>query len=346
MKKIIINAFIALALVTGFTSCTDEQDLLISSPQGSFTIQSPQSGESVVLSPTTPLNPGLSLSWTAMNYTSPTQVSYAIEVVKTGNSFDTPIVITSTTSTFATVTSSDLNSAAVAAGLIPFTQGSIDVRIASTVAGGQEAFSNVVNYLITPYTTELPKLAVPGNHQGWNPPTAPVLRASAFGATDYEGYVYLDGGFKFVAPDASGNVNWGNPDWGDDGSFSGALALTGESDCSNPAGYYRVKANTTSLTYSTELTNWGIIGAATPNGWGNSTPLTFNPTTQKWEGIMTLTAGEFKFRANGAWTINFGGDPAAMTQDGSNLSVAAGGTYKVELDLSKARKYTYTLTLQ
>lgn len=345
MKKIVINAFIALALITGLTSCTDEQDLMISSPKGSFAIKSPQSGETVVLSPTTPLNPGLSLSWSSMDYTSPTQVSYAIQVVKTGNSFDTPIVITTTSNTFATVTSADLNGAAVAAGLTPFTQGSLDVRIASTVAGTQEAYSNVINYLITPYTTELPKLAVPGNHQGWSPSTAPLLRASAFGATDYEGYVYLDGGFKFIGASSTGTFNWGTNEYGDDGSFSGVLQPTG-SNCTAVAGYYKVKANTTTLTYSTELTNWGIVGAATPSGWGSSTQLTYNATTKKWEGIMALTAGEFKFRANQAWAINFGGDPNAMTQDGANLSVAAAGTYKVELDLSNARKYTYTLTLQ
>jgi starch-binding outer membrane protein SusE/F len=346
MKNIFIKTFVALAIISGFTSCTDEQDLMISSPKGSFTILSPQSGESVVLSPTTPLNPGLSLTWSAMDYTSPTQITYAIQVDKTGDNFDTPTTITTTSSTFASISSDVLNGAAVSSGLTPFSQGSLDVRIMSTVADLNPAYSNVINYLVTPYTTDLPKLAVPGNHQGWNPPTAPTLSSSAFGATDYEGFVYLDGGFKFVGPDASGNFNWGNSDWGDDGSFSGALLLTGESDCNVTAGYYRVKANTTTLTYSTELTTWGIVGAATPAGWGASTPLTYNSSTKKWEGIVALTAGEFKFRANDAWAINYGGDPTAMTPDGSNLSVAASGSYKVELDLSHARKYTYTLTLQ
>jgi hypothetical protein len=59
-----------------------------------------------------------------------------------------------------------------------------------------------------------------------------------------------------------------------------------------------------------------------------------------------MTAGEFKFRANNAWTINLGGDPASMNYDGSNLSVDAGGDYLVELDLSNPRVYTYTLTAQ
>jgi hypothetical protein len=60
-----------------------------------------------------------------------------------------------------------------------------------------------------------------------------------------------------------------------------------------------------------------------------------------------MTAGEFKFRANDAWTINLGGDSDAddsMNYDGPNLSVAAAGSYNVVLDLSNPRKYTYTVT--
>lgn len=347
MKKI-IKSIVALSLLTGFVSCTDEQDLVFSTPPASFQILSPVSGEGVVLSPATPLNPGLSLTWAAANYGSPTQITYHVEVDKSGDLFDTPIEVTSTNNTYANVTSDLLNSASVAAGLTPFTQGGLEVRIRATIGANSEqpTYSNVVTYLVTPYSTELPKIAVPGNHQGWNPPTAPRLASSAFGATDYEGYIWLDGGFKFVAPDAAGNFNWGNDDWGDDGSFSGVLALTGESDCSVPAGYYKVTANTTTLLYSTTLTTWGIIGAATPGSWDSSTALTYNATTSKWEGIVALTAGEFKFRANDAWTINYGGDPAALSQDGSNLSVDTAGSYLVELDLSNPRAYTYTLTLQ
>ncbi len=349
--KNIIKSILALTVMACFSSCTDEQDLKYSIPEGSFAILSPQSGEGVVLNPDTPLNPGLSLTWAPMNYGSPTEVTYSVEVDKSGDDFDTPTLLTQTTNTYATVTSDLLNSAAVAVGLAPFTQGGLEIRIKSTVGttASQESFSSVISYLVTPYTTDLPKLAVPGNHQGWNPPTAPRLAASAFGATDYEGFVYLDGGFKFVGADPAGNFNWGNPDWGDDGSFSNVLALTGETDITATAGYYLIKANTTTLAYSVAPASWGIVGAATPNGWGASTALTYNSSTKKWEKTIVMTAGEFKFRANDAWTLNLGGDSDAddsMNFDGPNLSVAAGGAYKVELDLSNPRKYTYTVTLQ
>jgi starch-binding outer membrane protein SusE/F len=339
---------LATVLFSGLWSCEDEQDLMILTPPASFQILTPDAGTAVELTPGLQDNPALTVTWAAADYENPTAITYDVEVSKSGNDFETFIVAGSTSNTNITWSVLELNAAAGAAGLTPFVEEGLDIRIKSTTgtADAQAVYSNVVTVLLKTFTTELPKIAVPGNHQGWNPPTAPRLAASGFGLTDYDGYLWLDGGYKFVGPDGSGNFNWGNTDWGDDGSFSGGLAETGESDCTATAGYYRVQANTSTLIYSTTPTVWGIVGAATPGGWDNSTALTYNFTSKKWEGIVVLTAGEFKFRANNAWTLNFGGDPAQMSYDGSNLSVDAGGTYLVALDLSNPRVYSYTLTAQ
>lgn len=349
MKRILKSVFL-LSLFTGFVACEDEQDLRFLEAKGDFAILSPTSGDAVVLGPETPLNPGLSLTWAAMDYGTPTSITYVVQIDKAGDNFDSPLDLVSTSNTYASVISEALNGASVSVGLTPFTQGAIEIRIKSSVGepASQERFSDVITYLVTPYSTSLPKLAVPGNHQGWNPPTAPQLAASGFGETDYEGFVYLDGGFKFVAPDQAGNFNWGNTDYGDDGSFSGVLAESGESDCTASAGYYRVRANTTTLVYSVEPTAWGIVGSATPGGWDASTALTYNPTTKKWEGDVQMTAGAYKFRANNAWSINLGGDSdddGSMNYDGPDITLADGGNYHVVLDLSNPRQYTYTLTL-
>lgn len=346
-KSILAISTLSLALV----SCEDEQDLMFLTPEGSFEILTPTSGDEVVLNVTTPLNPGLTLSWEDANYgTTPTEITYEVEIDKTGDEFDNPFILTSTTNTYVTITSDVLNSAVVTVGLTPFSQGSIDIRIKASVGaqGSEVQYSNVINYLVTPYSTELPKLAVPGNHQGWNPPTAPRIAASAFGETDYEGYVWLDGGFKFVAPDATGNFNWGNTDYGDDGSFSGVLVETGESDCTATAGYYRVKANPTAGTWSADPVSWGIIGAATPTGWGSDTDLTYNPTTRKLElASIALVPGAFKFRGNNAWSNGF--DLGTVNADGylvdgGDLTFnGPAGNYKVILDLSNPRRYTYEL---
>lgn len=349
--KNIVKSILSIALVTSLISCEDEQDLFFLTPEGSFEILTPTSGDEVVLNATTPLNPGVTLSWEDANYGStPTQITYEIEVDKTGDNFDTPFTISSTTNTFITITSDVLNSAVVSVGLTPFTQGSIDVRIKASVGSqsSQIQYSNAINYLVTPYSTELPKLAVPGNHQGWNPPSAPRIASSAFGATDYEGYMWLDGSFKFVAPDALGNFNWGNTDYGDDGSYTGVLVETGESDCNAVTGYYRVRANPSTGTYNVAPVSWGIIGSATPTGWDSDTDLIYNPTTKKLEiTSIALVPGAFKFRGNNAWsngfdlgTINADG----YLVDGGDLTFSGpAGNYKVILDLSNPRRYTYEL---
>ncbi|MDP5027275.1 MAG: SusE domain-containing protein, partial [Flavobacterium sp.] len=179
MKKI-LKSILSLTLIVSLVSCEDEQDLLFLTPEGSFQILTPTTGDEVVLDATTPLNPGLTLSWEDANYGSTaTEITYEVEIDKTGDEFDTPLVITSTTNSYITVTSDALNSAVAAVGLTPFSQGSIDIRIKASVGiqGSEVQYSNVINYLVTPYSTDLPKLSVPGNHQGWNPPTAPRIAA-------------------------------------------------------------------------------------------------------------------------------------------------------------------------
>ena len=216
------------------------------------------------------------------------------------------------------------------------------------IANLQNQINLILSQLPSP-CTELPKLAVTGNHQGWYPGTAPRLAASDCGQTDYEGYILLNGGFKFVGPDANGNFNWGNTDWGDNGQFAGILAESGESDCFANLGYYRLRANTTIGTYSIESVSWGIIGAATPTGWDSDTDFIYNPNTQKLEiENIYLSPGLFKFRGNNQWGngFEFGAVNANgyLIYGGTGLSFnGPAGNYNVILDLSNPRRYTYEL---
>lgn len=190
------------------------------------------------------------------------------------------------------------------------------------------------------------RIAVPGNHQGWSPPSAPQLEASGPTTTDYEGYVWLDGGHKFVGPDANGNFDWGNIDWGDDGSFSGLLLEDGETDCTASAGYYYVQVDTDALTYSETETNWGLIGSGT-GSWDNDQDMTYDAGSGTWSITLDLTAEEIKFRANDNWDLNYGdsGADGSLELGGDNIAVPAAGNYTVTLDLSVPRAYIYTLTL-
>jgi hypothetical protein len=357
--KNIFRSFLAISTLSfAFISCEDEQELMFLTPEGSFEILTPTSGDEVTLNATTPLNPGLTMSWEDANYgTTPTEITYEVEIDKTGDEFDSPLVLTSTTNTYITITSDVLNSAVVSVGLAPFSQGSIDIRVKSSV-GAQSSeiqYSNTINYLITPYSTDLPKLYVIGNFlsnsgygSNWSPAaTLPSLASSAFGQTDYEGYVMMNVAspeFKLLPTNTSFDG-----DYGDDGNFAGILAQTGESNIQlSAAGYYRIRANTSTLTYSVASVSWGIIGAATPTGWGSDTDLVYNPTTKKLEiASIALVPGAFKFRGNNDWGNGFdlgtvNGDGYLV--DGGDLTFSgAAGNYKVILDLSNPRRYTYEL---
>lgn len=337
-------------MLVAFGSCTNDKDPVASSKGGPLLL-TPETGSEFVLNPANADNIAATLVWDHSDFGVPTAVNYTVEIAETGSNFVDPIIAGTTSSRFLSWSVADLNGFLAAPRFAPYTQAEIDVRIKASLGTADNAiiqYSNVITLKVTTYTTESPKLAVPGNHQGWAPATAPLLASSGYGLTDYEGYVWLDGEFKFLAPKPDGTFDWGTTDWGDDGSFSGILKEQNETNATAVAGYYRVKANTTALTYSTEPTVWGIIGAATPAGWDNSTALTYNATNKTWSADMTLTAGEFKFRANNAWIIDLGGDPdgdGSMNYSGPNLSVATGGNYHVVLDLSHPRAYTYTVTL-
>lgn len=363
MKNILKISTLALLLFAGVSCENDDQT--IATPSGGPELITPLDGSAYVLLPENATNEATTLVWNHADYDVQTEVNYDVEVALAGTDFTTIIPAGSTTSRFLVWTVEGLNTVALEAGLTPYTAGDLEVRIKSSLGSNAEmvAYSNVITITITPYTTDLPKIAVPGNHQGWSPPTAPLMASSGFGQTNFEGYISLDGEFKFLRPKADGTFDWDgdSADWGDDGTFSGVLLNTGETNCTTTAGYYWVKANTATLTYSiTPITTWGIIGSATPGGWDSSTPMTYNPTTKKWSIVVTLVDGEYKFRSNNIWDAgsvqyNLGGFQAdkvgddyageSMSYGGANLVVTA-GTYLVELDLSNPRAYTYTLTPQ
>lgn len=345
-----INKIISLFVITLiFGACTNDEEKLTLSPDGASVINTPTNGQEFTLNQLeNPTNIAITITWEDSQFNTATEIDYAVEMVATGTDFSEAVVVGATNETYLTMNVSELNSAVGAVGLPPFTEGSVDLRIKSTIGtqGDLPQYSNPVTILVTPFTTDLPKIAVPGNHQGWDPPTAPVLASSAFGETDYEGYVWLDGGHKFVAPDENLNFNWGNTDWGDDGSFSGLLLEDGEVDCMANAGYYYVLVDTDALTYSeTEYSNWGLIGSATPTGWDSDNDMTYDTLTQTWRIDITLTGDEIKFRANDDWGWNYGdtGADGILDVGGDNIAVPAPGNYTVVLDLSVPREYTYTL---
>ncbi len=356
MKKIIYLLIISVFLFS-ITSCENQdQELLTISAKGSGEIIAPTSGTSYFLNPNeTQTNTIFTLTWKPADFGTATEINYKVEFAKTGTNFETPIVAGSTTNTYLSWNIGEFNSAVSGSGLGPFISGSLDIRVIATIGSTSSTpqVSESIFVLVTPFTTDLPKIAVPGNHQNWTPETAPLLASSAFGATDYEGYVWLDGAYKFVAPNDILEFHWGNIDWGDDNTFSGVLVADGEENCNaSTAGYYFVEADTDALTYAATPISWGVIGNATPTGWSSDTDMVYDAATQTLTITMDLTAQSapdngLKFRANDSWTLNIGdtGADGTLEPDGENIGVPTAGNYTIVLDLSNPREYTYSLTL-
>jgi hypothetical protein len=114
--------------------------------------------------------------------------------------------------------------------------------------------------------------------------------------------------------------------------------------------------------------HWGVIGAATPNGWGASLDLTesaFNLTTMTWsKSNVELRGGDWKFRYSNGWKVeldtvldlgggqkgvkintNFGGTAiTTLVPGGANFVNAAPGVYTIALAYTLGTGYVATLT--
>lgn len=187
-------------------------------------------------------------------------------------------------------------------------------------------------YTVTPLAFE-EFIYVPGNHQNWNPASAPALQSAASDGS-YTGFSYLDGGFKFTKA-----RNWdAEYNWNDFKQYSEGFSADGTNIAIGTPGFYYLEANIPAASLKATLTTWGLIGAATPGGWDRSTPMTYHPETECWEITLDLKADEYKFRANNGWDINVGGDLDNLTAGGDNLKIAEAGNYTIQLYLTRSTK--------
>jgi hypothetical protein len=180
---------------------------------------------------------------------------------------------------------------------------------------------------------------VVGSYNGWTNSDAAEFIISTETNPEAEGYVYFPaaGSFKLTT-----DHSWDDPHtFGDNGS--GALTNPG-GDINAPAGYLLIKANLATMTYSVTPTVWGIIGDATPGGWGAQTNMTYDQTSKiYWLGAHLTSGGNIKFRGTDSWSVNYGAeaDSDVLTLDGSNILVGETDDYAITLDLSHPNAYTY-----
>lgn len=351
MKNITKSIIALFAVVALSCSVEDVQDRPVIEGIDSPILTAPSAGAGYVLKPENAAAQAERFTWKSANFGGAVQVNYVVEMDKKGNEFKTPKEIgsASPSENQVSVSVESMNGAALVLKATPFSPIEFEVRVKATSGTLPAMYSSVIGIVVTAYTTENPKLWVPGGYaaasgypKDWDPATSPQLSASGFGKVDFEGYINFN--------DANAEYKFTSfPEWKGEyaaGATAGTLALTGANLKIPAAGYYQIVVDTEKLTYKATATAWGIIGDATPGGWDNSTAMTYNKTTKVWTLTANLTQKEMKFRANNAWDLNFGdtGANGTMEYGGDNIKVPSAGNYTITFDLSSPRNYKYTLT--
>lgn len=379
MKHIKYLALGALA-VLGMTACQDDTDpkistatefvlntpplaneTLILSPEGTYTFSVSQPNYGLTLAPTYGLEVSLKEDFTAIK-----QGTY---VTPLGDEVDIPasvvIPLESQLGAILTVKQSNLAAAICAMKGVgnadDFEDGDpqpLYVRANSVVNNHPSTAitSNVITlksvkeYCAVEANVEMDVLWTPGNPNGWSFDSCMQIPSS--GENVYEGYLAVDGDFKFTHnPDWSnpGNYGAGELTQAEDGTWTGELIENGGNFSGIASGLYYVIINITNPGAANDevvgsaklipITSVGIIGDF--NGWDLGSIVEMTPmegfSSWKAEGV-DLGDGGWKFTMNHAWDYNLGGADNSnnmlnLQQNGGNLSGA--GTQTVVLDLSK-----------
>lgn len=153
----------------------------------------------------------------------------------------------------------------------------------------------------------------------------------------------MAGPVKFRADDAWDN-NWGSTDFpvgvGTPGGDNIMVPVTGEYIVifNSATGEYNFQS------FIPEYTAIGIIGEGSPSGnWDDDTFMTQNPNNpHEWTLQASFNDGPAKFRADTAWTVNWGNDVFPMDTavlDGPNIPVVAGEYIVIFNDITGAYNF-------
>lgn len=367
------NLFKILALVfTGLfiISCEKDEDQAVINETSAGKISADKSA--VVLNELNANNAIITFTWTKPTFSIAVVPNQKVEFGIKGDGFKKSATVDfSNDMTSGSVTHAAMNAAMFAIGAVPDVVNDIEVRLKTSV-GSAAFYSNVIALKVTPYTPNpdlvYPKINVPGAYAGaagyanWTPSNSPNL-FSPEKNDKYRGFIFIkdasgdNGKYKFAI-----NQDWpGNK--GDDGTNTGKLKVDGSDIVPAAAGTYYMKVDWAANTYSAVLANFGIIGDATPTGWGSDTDFVYNPATKTYviNSIALSNTGVFKFRANDDWAIKFQpkdadqtlvsgtGVQSYLSLEGTvtgdpGYKVSQAGNYKIELDLHNSAYYKLTIT--
>lgn len=322
MKRILIILF----TVIGFWSCEkDEIRAIMNADAGTnITLSAP----TLVLSKDAADNQVLTVSWTAPDFGYAAAPSYLLQIDKKGGNFSAGYSTSTGTALKKEFKGSELNAILLNLSLQPGEVHLLDVRVSVVLSSATSLVSPVASLSATPYANVL-DLSTPWGVVGsatpneWNGPDVPFYKTAQNNV--FVAYGTLKAGEIKFRP---------NNDWpGNYGGADGKLVADG-ANIVVTAGTYKITLDLGAMTYKLEKYSWGLVGDATTNGWDgpDAQKLEYDPFSDQWRAIVTLKAGEMKFRLNSAWDTNYGGSNGNLVSGGDNIKVTA-GMYLVTMNL-------------
>lgn len=346
MKKIKLSIFIAVLGLLLVSCARDITEPVMSSSPNKSTLADASFTATFTANNADSL---ITFSWSAADFGFASSNSYAVQVSPTSDFSSNVITLFTTQNLHGTAKVSEINTIMLGWNYEVGANVTVYYRVSASVTSSVIVYSVARSKSFTPYLATFPMLYVPGAYQGWSPGKEPGVdgtgRLYSYNFTSvYQGIIRIKDGanatsaFKITNlpawPPATGAIAWGGTLTKTGNNYSGTLNPTGD-DFSVSAGTYAIVVNVTALTITlTKTDDWGIIGNAVPTtGWNSSVPMFYNGQIKMWEITTNLVVGEFKFRANDAWTVNLGKDAeGTLKQDGANLAITTAGNYTVSID--------------
>lgn len=326
-------SFIAL----GFSACKKDQSMAVLDPAKISASALSASTNSLVLEKANQNQSAITFTYSKADFGFQAGATYTLQFGVKGTNFANPIEVTldasATTLSYKVL---DFNALMLKLNL-PFDQASnVEARVKAFLSDKvNPVYSTPVELSVKPYPL-IDYIYVPGDYQGWNPSTADSLQ-SPTGNGIYSGIIDFGakpgGSLEFkLTPKKEWTVAYGD-------AGNGAISASAGNNLKVASEYqYKLTADLNAKTMTAEKYSFGIIGDATPTGWGSDTNMTYDNGTRTWSITLNLTAGgNIKFRLNDDWGTNYGGKNGTISLNGDNIAIATSGTYKVsfsEVDMT------------
>jgi len=337
--KILAIAFIGFFII----SCEKDEDQAVMTETTKGKISPDKT--ILILDKSNPDNVALNVVWNRSAFDLPVAVpTQQLQFAIKGKNFQGASSVEAVNSPLA-LSNKQLNSLALSLGGTPNVAIEIEVRL-QTLIGATSFYSNVVTLTVTPYLlgpvynyTDL-YLIGDATAGAWdnivtNAKIYPLQKTSSPGVYSYTGY-FAQGGFKIIKTPGSWDTQYGmgSPGILSTSGASGNITVAG-------SGYYNLTINTTALTYTftavtpptTTYTSISMIGTASGD-WNTDVDMqqsAFDSHIWVKKNVL-LNSGEFKFRANHAWTTGWGVDKeffGIATTSGGNIPLTTSFHYDV-----------------